>query len=47
MPSDETLVASAQNVLGLLKGVYGSHPGFRPGNLSSLDSLVRGVNGRH
>jgi hypothetical protein len=31
MPTDEQLVATAQEVLQLLHGAFGAHPGYRAG----------------
>jgi hypothetical protein len=31
LPSDEQLIETAQNVIGLFKDVYGAHAGYRPG----------------
>jgi len=36
LPSDEALVASAQDVLGKLKGAFGPHPGFRPAHAKGV-----------
>jgi len=36
LPSDEQLVATAQNVLGLFKGVFGPHPGYRPAHAKGI-----------
>jgi hypothetical protein len=38
LPSDEKIVATAENVLGKFKTVFGKHPGFRPGMFSFTTS---------
>lgn len=49
MPCDEQIVATAQDVLGLLKDVFGKHPGFRPGihHKHILTSLRTNSNSAH
>lgn len=34
MPTDEVLVAKAEEVKNLLKGAFGTPPGYRPGRIS-------------
>jgi len=36
LPSDETLIATANEVIGLLKGAFGSHPGYRPAHAKGV-----------
>jgi len=36
LPADETVVATAKDVLGLFKGAFGEHPGLRPAHAKGL-----------
>jgi len=36
LPTDEKIVATAQNVLGQFKAVFGKHPGFRPAHAKGI-----------
>jgi hypothetical protein len=36
MPTDDKIVAKAQDVLAEFKTVFGKHPGYRPGKLIRL-----------
>jgi hypothetical protein len=38
LPTDEVLVAKADEVKNMLKGAFGTPPGFRPGNPPILTS---------
>jgi hypothetical protein len=44
LPSDEKIVAKAEDVLGQFKAVFGKHPGFRPGTLSTYITLDFTIN---
>jgi len=36
LPTDEVIVAKAQEVLGLFKNVFGAHPGYRPAHAKGI-----------
>jgi len=36
LTSDETIIATAQDVIGLFKGAFGAHPGFRPAHAKGI-----------
>jgi catalase len=35
-PTDEKIMATAKDLVAQLQGIFGSHPGFRPGRLTSF-----------
>jgi catalase len=46
MPKDEAIVATSQGLVDTLHGIFGPHPGFRPGRaalLCPLSMLVQGL----
>jgi hypothetical protein len=40
LPTDEVLVAKADEVKNLLKGAFGTPPGYRPGRYHHPDTLT-------
>ena len=35
-PADEKIMETAKGLVAQLQGIFGSHPGFRPGQLNSF-----------